>query len=923
MERISNVVESTNSGAELELPFMPTDAVLQRLSSGLTGLQAQEASTRLTRHGANRIEVRVPSSLFKELADNYLHAMAILLWITGFIAFVAHMPQLAIAIWLVNLVNGTFSFWQEFRAQKAVDALNKLLPPSVKVIRDDQQLNIPASNLVPGDIVLLEAGDRISADMRLIASQSLEVDQSTLTGESRPVRKSWQPLKKTTGGTSRTEIANLVFAGTTVAAGHGQAVVYATGTGTEFGRIAHLTQTIVDRPSPLQKEMERLTRVVSLFSVSIGIVMFFAAKLFTPASTIEVFIFALGMVVAFVPEGMVPTVTLSLALAVQRMVKRNALVKRLSSVEALGSCNIICTDKTGTLTANEMTVVKVFAGNKEYKLSGLGYSLEGELDPMPLPESGKEVFELFKAGVWCNNTRLDAPSQHQLAGDPTEVALVVAAAKAGQPVKSITARLSENAFDSRRKCMSTIHAEGQKKVAFIKGSPSHVIDRCSSEFASGQEVSIDPLRRDALLAQVNAYAMDGLRVIAAARKNLDPAQEDFSVEAVENDLCFLGLFAMYDPPRDGVVEAVEKCKRAGIQVVMITGDYEVTAEAIARKVGMIAPGAVKVITGPQLERMSEQEFVESISSATIFARVNPEHKLRIVRAFQRRGNIVAVTGDGVNDAPALKKADIGVAMGEGGSDVAKESADMILLDDNFASIVSAIEEGRAVYDNIKKFAVYVFNSNMAEAVPFIVMLMSGGLIPMPLTVMQVLSIDLGTDMVPALGLGTDPAEPGIMDRPPRSLEQPILSTALLSKALLWYGLIEAAAGMSGYFFLNWLHGWPSNPLAPVNSHVWCMATSMTLACIVCSQIGAVFCCRTNLSSIFTIDILKNRLIVAGVICEIILLALLLYVPFLNEIFNTAPLGIAALAFAASWVPIMIFMDETRKLYLRRRKQIAG
>jgi len=380
---------------------------------------------------------------------------------------------------------------------------------------------------------------------------------------------------------------------------------------------------------------------------------------------------------------------------------------------------------------------------------------------------------------------------------------------------------------------------------------------------------------------------------------------------------------MYDPPRDGVVEAVEKCKRAGIQVVMITGDYEVTAEAIARKVGMIAPGAVKVITGPQLERMSEQEFVESISSATIFARVNPEHKLRIVRAFQRRGNIVAVTGDGVNDAPALKKADIGVAMGEGGSDVAKESADMILLDDNFASIVSAIQEGRAVYDNIKKFAVYVFNSNMAEAVPFVVMLISGGLIPMPLTVMQVLSIDLGTDMVPALGLGTDPAEPGVMERPPRSLNQPILSPALLSKALLWYGLIEAAAGMSGYFFLNWLNGWPSQPLAPVHSHVWSMATSMTLTCIVCSQIGAVFCCRTNQSSIFSIGLFTNRLILVGVICEILLLASLLYIPFLNGIFNTAPLGLMEIGFALSWVPIMIFLDEMSKLYLRMQKSASS
>lgn len=898
---------------------MTADEVMQRLGTSQAGLPEQEVLDRLVRHGRNSIEVSVPSSVWKEVASNYFHSMALLLWVTGFIALAASLPQLAVAIWLVNLVNGSFSFWQEFRAHKALEALNKLLPPHVKVIRCGKESRVPASELVPGDIVALEEGDLISADMRLIACQGLEVDQSILTGESRPLKKDWHPVSTRVDGLSRSDFANLVFAGTTVAAGHGTAVVFATATATEFGRIAHLTQTIVDQPSPLQVEMKRVTKIVSVFSITIGIVMFFAAKLLAHGTTVEAFVFGLGMIVAFVPEGMVPTVTLSLALAVQRMVKRQALVKRLSSVEALGCCNVICTDKTGTLTENEMTVTDIFVGGKQYEVSGVGYSFEGALKPHPAPSVDVELFELLKAGAYCNNTRFDDCSSHTPTGDPTEVALIVAAAKSGQPVKSNAHRLAENVFDSHRKRMSTIHAQGDTKVVYVKGSPSQIIERCTREFLSAKETCIDATRKAELVAQVNSYAREGLRVIAAARKVLAANENDFSSEVVESDLCFLGLFAMYDPPRSGVVEAVKKCKEAGIQVVMITGDYEVTADAIARKVGIIEAGTARVITGPQIEKMTKQEFVESISSNVIFARVNPEHKLRIVKAFQRRGNIVAVTGDGVNDAPALKQADIGVAMGENGADVAKESADMILLDDNFASIVNAIEEGRAVYDNIKKFAVYVFNSNMAEAVPFVVMLLSAGLVPMPLTIMQVLSIDLGTDMVPALGLGTDPAEKGIMERPPRSPKQPLLSAALLSKALLWYGLIEAAAGMSGYFFLNWLHGWPEVPLAALYSPTWRMATSMTLSCIVFSQVGAVFCCRTKETSIFSGNVFENRLILAGVFFEVILLLLLLFCPFFNDMFNTAPLGLLELCFAFSWAPLMIFFDEIRKFVLRKHK----
>lgn len=926
MVTVSKLNDAFEVANELDIAALDVAKVYDRLKTTPRGLTNEQAKERLQRHGANTIEVAVPASTVKRIVENFLHTMAILLWITGGIAFIAQMPQLAIAIWLVNLINGTFSFWQEHKAEKAVEALNRLLPATVKVMRNGVVIIAPATALVPGDVVLLSEGDRISADMRLVEAESVEVDQSTLTGESRSVRKNALPVTTGKDGIALESgnVDNLLFAATSVVAGHGHAVVYSTGTATEFGRIAHLTQTIVDQTSPMQKEMVRITHIVTLIAVSVGVAMFCLAKLYTHAPTVQAFIFSLGMVVAFVPEGMVPTVTLALALAVQRMVKQHALVKRLSSVETLGCTNVICTDKTGTLTENQMTVTDALAGGIEYSFSGLGYTFEGEVTPT-LSEGQDlhgDLRELLKAGKLCNNASIMSAAQPKVSGDPTEIALLVAAVKAGlaEEAPRATDRIHENVFDSRRKCMSTVHKSDDAITVYIKGSPAKMLERSNRVLEDGIEIEIDDDKRKELTEQIDKYAKKGLRVIAAGKKELQPGDSDFSSDYVESNIIFLGLFAMFDPPRKEVAEAVKKCRAAGIQVVMITGDYEVTAEAIARQVGIIIGESPQVITGPQLERMTGPELVELLTGEIVFARVNPEHKLRIVEAFQRCGKIVAVTGDGVNDAPALKKANIGVAMGIAGADVAKESADMILLDDNFASIVKAIEEGRAVYDNIKKFAVYVFNSNMAEAVPFVVMLLSGGVVAMPLTVMQILSIDLGTDMVPALGLGADPAERGIMQRNPRSLSQSLLSPALLGKALLWYGAIEAAAGMSGYFFLNWLHGWPQGPLAALDTPIWKAATTMTLSCIVCSQVAAVFCCRTQRDSLFSINPFENRLILLGVAVELILLGLLIYVPFLQDIFSTAPLSIVELSFAFAWIPAMVALDEARKLILRKREK---
>ena len=634
---------------------------------------------------------------------------------------------------------------------------------------------------------------------------------------------------------TRAELPNVVYAGTTVAAGTGRAVVFATGMDTEFGKIAHLTQTVGEELSPLQKEMARVTKIVTILATSIGAFFFILGILLAGVDLAESFIFAMGMIVAFVPEGMLPTVTLSLAMGVQRMARRHALIKRLSAVETLGCTTVICTDKTGTLTQNEMTVSGIWLPGGKYSVTGAGYSPQGKIRldgqlagsaPDAEPPREQDLHLLLAAAGLCNNARLVSPNDENpgwtVVGDPTEAALRVAAQKGGIDLEAearSTPRVRELPFDSRRKRMSTIHKVEDSQLVYVKGAPKEVLALCTRVKQDGQDRPLALPLRARIVAANDDYARNGLRVLAVAARELPGtsrsggAPMEYTSESIEHELTFLGLVAMMDPPRPEVAEAVQQCHSAGIRIIMITGDYGLTAETIARRIGILRTSAPKVIIGVDLDALDDQALKEALRQEVIFARVAPEHKLRVVTALKEMGEIVAVTGDGVNDAPALKKADIGIAMGLAGTDVAKEAADMILTDDNFASIVYAVEEGRAVYTNIRKFSVYVFNSNMAEAVPFIVFLFSRGLIPLPMVVMQVLAIDLGTDMVPAIGLGAEPPEAGIMQLPPRSQKEPLLNARVLGKALLWYGMIESVASMSAYFFINWLNGWPGVPLA--------------------------------------------------------------------------------------------------------------
>lgn len=927
-----------NNGIENIYKLTFEDAC-KTLNTRAEGLTASEAKDNQNKYGKNIISEKKGKPIILVFLSNFVSLMAILLWVGGFIAFIADMPQLGIAVWLVNIINGAFSFWQEHRASKATEALKKMLSSYARVIRDNQEQQILAEDLVPGDIMLIEEGDKISADARVFISSDLQVNQSTLTGESNPVRRTHDPVLRE--GLSRFEIPNLIFTGTSVASGTAKAVVISTGMDTEFGKIANLTQTMKEEQSPLEKELDLLTKQISIIAIGIGVIFFLSAVFFVKQPIAQAFIFSLGMIVAFIPEGLLPTVTLSLAMAVQRMAKEHALVKRLSAVETLGCTSVICSDKTGTLTQNEMTVSNLWLPDQEFDVTGLGYAPVGKIlagsREISAADNGDLKLLLTASGL-CSNARVVPPNEesdrYTVLGDPTEACLGVVAQKAGIDIdeqSTLTPRLRELPFDSRRKRMSTIHQlekpiNGSQRIAYIKGAPKEVLELCTGIYKQGNKEELTDEQRTQIMQANDKYASNGLRVLAVAYRplsrndNLPAALSAYTPEIIEQDLTFIGLVVMADPPRPEVANAVEICHKANIRIIMITGDYGLTAESIAKRIGIVQGEHPRIISGMELESMPDEDLKEALKDEVIFARVAPEQKYRVVCNLQEMGHIVAVTGDGVNDSPALKKADIGVAMGISGTDVAKEAADMILTDDNFASIVKAIEEGRTVYSNIRKFLLYILNSNMPEAVPSAFFLFSKGMIPLPLTVMQILSIDLGTDMMPALGLGTELPEEGVMDKPPRSQKEPLLNKHVVVKGFFWYGLLASIISMGAYFFVNVLNGWPNVPLAN-SGIVYRQATTLTLAAIVFCQIGAVLNCRTERQSLFKVGIFRNKNVMIGIVFEILLICTLIYVPFLQGIFHTAPIGIKEWGFLIILPPLIVLIEEIRKAFTRKYGKI--
>ena len=893
-----------------------------------TGLSQQEASTRLAKYGENTITREKQASQLLIFLKNFTSVMAILLWVSGFVAILSGTLELGIAIWLVNIINGVFSYWQEHEAQKATNSLMKMLPTYTQVYRDGKLQQVNATQIVPGDVFNLQAGNAVPVDARLIKATSVQVDQSALTGESVP------ESKKVAFDAGQGEFAesNLVYAGTTVGAGTATAVAFATGMHTEFGRIAALTQQQKRSLSPLQLELNRLTKQISLIAISLGVLFFVAAIFFVHYPVAQSFIFALGMIVAFIPEGLLPTVTLSLAQGVQRMARKHALLKDLNSVETLGETTVICSDKTGTLTQNQMTVDHVWTPAHTYTVTGQGYVNNGEIQLNGQPihyGSDPDLDLLIRLVAFNNDTEVEpakGKARPKILGTPTEASLVILAQKSGIDTNAYTQkfpRLKELPFDSDRKRMTTIHQHDPQTLSICtKGSLSDLLPHCDTIQENGKVRPLKQADKDAIDAANRKYAALGLRSIATAYREIPQAADKekqldgLTIETAETKLTFVGLAIMSDPPRPEIYAAIKKCHNASIKIIMVTGDSSLTAKSIAVKIGLTSDKA-RVVTGTELDAMSKADLKQALAGEIIFARVAPEQKYKIVSTLQEMGEIVASTGDGVNDAPALKKADIGVAMGVTGTDVAKDAADMILTDDNFASIVAAIEEGRTVYSNIQKFLIYILNSNLPEAVPSALFLFSRGAIPLPLTVMQILTVDLGTDMMPALGLGSEKAEPGIMDKPPRARNAHLMSRTVLWKAFAWYGLIASIISSGAYFFVNHLDGWPAHGLATSGS-TYVMATTMTLAAIIFCQIAAAMNCRTENASVFKVGLFANRLVWFGIIFEIFLLALLSYTPFLQELFHTGPLALTDWIFLAI-IPIPLFLIEEGRKWLNRRR----
>jgi potassium/sodium efflux P-type ATPase len=932
------VPEEERLAGPSELCGVAPDKVYGMVGSSRKGLTDEEAASRLVTFGENLLTAKKPIPMWKRFGAHLVNMFALLLWVASALSFMSDQAALGWAIIAVIMLNAIFAFVQEFRAEKAIEALRSMLPPKAKVIRNGQMMEIEARTLVPGDVMVVEEGDLISADARLVYSAELRVDNSALTGEVDPVVRRADVLCP--DPPSITDVESYIFTGSTAVLGQGRAVVYATGMTTEFGKIAGLTQSVTERLSPLQKNISRLSKLISLIAVVLGVFFFLLGKVLVGMGWLAAAVFAIGIIVANVPEGLLPTLTMALSVAAQRMAKRNVLVKKLSSVETLGSTTVICTDKTGTLTANQMTVREVWLPGVTVDVEGVGYSPEGSfaVSGAALPSASRTLLEgCLTAAVLCNNARLRAPEAADglwtILGDPTEAAMLVAAAKAGFDIEELEEqhpRRFEHPFDSTRKRMTVVCDMHGDLIAYVKGAPKETIGLCTQVRDLNGVRPITEADKVAALEANDRLASQALRVIAVAERPVAKGEDAGEMTEMEQGLTLLGLEAMQDPPRPEVTAAVAECHGAGIRVIMITGDYGLTAEAIARKIGIITRDDAHVITGADLETMDEAALKEALAGEVVFARVVPEHKMRIAQTLQSMNEVVAMTGDGVNDAPALKAADIGIAMGKAGTDVAREAADMILTDDNFASIVHAVEEGRAIFDNIRRFLTYFQVSNVAEMFPFLAMIFLN--IPLPLTLLQILTIDLLTDQVPALALGLERPEPGVMLRPPKKPGEPILTFGMIIKAYAFLGPLAALTGLFGFFYAYMEKGWhfgnwagmaAMGQMPILNSSatgVYMIATTMTLTGIVMAQVGNGFAMRTHLQSIVTVGFFSNHLRLWGVGGELLGLALLMYVPVLQRIFSTAPLTLHEWLVMACFTPLLLVADEIRKFILRRMKR---
>ena len=886
----------------------PVAVLLRDLRSHPDGLSATEAQRRLDRYGPNSLTRRARRPWFRELLAQFTHPLALLLEAAALLAFVAGTSVLGWAVVAVVLLNAGFAFAQEQQAERAVEALQAYLPQHADVLRAGCIATVDAADLVPGDVLLLAEGQRVSADARLLAGE-VSVDLSTLTGESAPQLREPEP-----SAAPLLEATDVVFSGTTVVGGAARALVFATGDHTELGRIASLSQRVTRERSPLEDQVRQVARLIAVVAVVAGLA-FLPLGMLAGLSLRDAFLFAVGLLVANVPEGLLPTITLALAVGVRAVARRGVVVKRLSAVETLGSTTVICTDKTGTLTQNRMRPVAAWVAARDVPL---------------VPHPADAAVQLFsEALVRCTTVRgaLDGGSGE----DPTEIAAVAAAASLGRqydPTARDRDRVRLLPFSSTLRLMSTLDHTPSGLRLHVKGAPESVLARASTCWRAGRAVPMDVELRRVVEDQVRALAGRGLRLLAVADRDVADAEADAEREDLESDLRFLGLVALLDPPRPQVAAAVVLCHDAGIRIHVVTGDSGDTAAEVARQVGIGAgsPSPV-VVTGADIATLSDDGLADLLSTGeVVLARTSPEDKLRVADVLKSRGEVVAMTGDGVNDAPALRRADIGVAMGEGGTDVAKEAATAVLTDDDFASIVAAVEEGRRVYDDVRKFIVYIFAHAVPEVVPFLVFALSGGAVPLPLTVLAILAIDLGTETLPALALGREPAEPGLMARPPRPRSQRVVTSEMLVRAWGVLGLVSAALVMLA-FFVTLLHaGWqpgdPTGPGSPLHG-AYLEATTATFAAIVACQVGTAMAARTERASLLSIGLLTNPMLLWGIAFELAFTAALIYLPIANDIMRTAPLPWTTLLLLLPFPLVVWGVDELWRARLRHVDRVSG
>jgi calcium-translocating P-type ATPase len=895
------------SSSSFRIDHLSDADALASLNSARQGLSTGEAHRRLREFGPNHVEEMRHEHPLLRFLRGLTHFLALILWVAAALAFFAEwrapgegMAKIGYAIVVVIFVSAVFSFWQEYRAEQTLAALRQLLPQQAAILREGKVVQLPSEQLVPGDIVLLEQGDHISADCRLIEAFGVRVDNAIITGESLPqVREA--------GACADDELLyarNIVLAGTSMVSGQARAVVFATGMQTQFGKIAYLTETAGEGVSPLRTEIEHLSRWIGMLAVLIGSLFFVVGRL-SGVPFWNAFIFAIGIIVAMVPEGLLPTLTLALVLATQRMARRNVLIRRLPSIGTLGSTTVICTDKTGTLTQNRMVVTQVFLGEQHYSVAAVA---AGQV-------LAQRYLPFFMVARLCHDLR---EGEHGGApiflGDPMEIALVQMA-QAVLPTMAELHRADEVPFDADRMRMSTVHTLSDGPLLCCKGAPETVTPLCNRLLVEGEPRPFTPELRGKILAAQEAMGEQGLRVLAFAYR---PLESQWKHESLEEDLVCAGLVGLHDPPRPEVPNALRKCREAGVRVIMTTGDHARTALAIARDVGLVHSGDTRVISGDQLRGLSNIQLRVALDSPdVIFARVAADQKMRIVNALKQKQHVVAVTGDGVNDAPALKSADVGIAMGIMGTDVAKEAADMVLLDDNFASIVNAIEEGRAVFENIRKFLTYILAHNIPELVPYLAFYLFP--IPLPLTPIQILAIDMGTDSLTALGLGVEAPDPQVMRRPPRSRSERLFDWPLAMRAYLFLGLIEAGAAMAAFFFVLHRGGWSYGERLALNHPLYLQATTACLSAVIVMQIVNVFACRSANRSAFSTGLLGNRLILWGVVLEIVLILLIDYTSWANRLLATTPIGWHVWLFIAPFGVGLMVLEELRKYLVRRER----